>query len=264
MKTVVITGSTRGIGLGLAREFIKSGCRAIISGRDPGTVQTCTATLRQQYPQAQVEGKACDVTSRTQVQELWDFAASLSPQIDLWINNAGISHTRQDFSDHLLPEAQQVLSTNLDGLLNGCSVALKGMQAQGSGAIYNMLGLGSDGRIIKGLSVYGMSKAAAAYFSRALIGETRGGNVLIGTISPGMVLTDLLLQRDQFTLDEWERMKKVYNILAEKVEVVTPWLVSRILSNQKHGVEIRYGTPLRLGKHALLALLGKRNLLEEE
>jgi len=264
MKTVVITGSTRGIGLGLAKEFLNAGCQVILSGRNEQNVQTLVSDLSLKYPQAKVAGKTCEVTDRAQVQALWEYAKSLNPTVDIWINNAGIGHDRNPFNEIPAQCAQDVLHTNLDGLLNGCSIALKGMQAQGSGAIYNMLGLGSDGRRIKGLSVYGMSKAAASYFSRALIAETRGGNVLVGSLSPGMVLTDLLLNRGQYSISEWATLKKVYNFLAEKVEVVTPWLVTKILANQKHGVEIRYLNPLRLGGHAILAMIGKRNLFREE
>lgn len=263
MKTIVITGSTRGIGLGLSREFIKAGCRVIISGRRSVDVERVVAELAGIARTDQITGFACDVSDPEQVQALWDASVRLSPPIDIWINNAGTSHLQAPPWE-LTPEViQGLLRTNIEGLINGCNVAGKGMLKQGSGAIYNMEGLGSDGRKVAGLSIYGTSKAAVRYFTEALIFETKGTPVLVGALSPGMVLTDLLLKQKDHSPEEWRSLVKVYNLFADRVEDVTPWMATRILNNQKHGARIRYLTPMRILSHLFAVLFKHRDMGKE-
>ena len=63
---------------------------------------------------------------------------------------------------------------------------------QGGGKIFNMEGLGSDGVMIDGMTIYGTTKSALSYFTRSFSHEARHSAVEIGTLSPGMVVTDML------------------------------------------------------------------------
>ena len=135
----------------------------------------------------------CDVCKSQDVKALWEKATALQA-VDIWINNAGISHGSQVFHRMKDSEVRKVLSTNMNGSILGSKIVLDEMIRQGSGFLYNMEGLGSDGRIVHGMSIYGTSKRAVRYFTRALIKEYKELPVHIGSISPGMVVTDMLLE----------------------------------------------------------------------
>jgi NAD(P)-dependent dehydrogenase (short-subunit alcohol dehydrogenase family) len=240
MKTIVITGSTRGIGYGLADSFLDLGSAVVTSGRTPETVEAAVARLSAKHDAERVFGHPCDVTDFEQVQALWDEARERYGRIDVWVNNAGISHPQTDFCDHPAERMRAVVSTNLIGTMYGSKVALQGMREQGSGAIYSLEGLGSDGRKVEGLAVYGTTKAALRYLNQSLARETSGTGVLVGALRPGMVLTDLVMQQYEGRPEELERVKPIFSIIADRVETVTPWLARRILANDRNGAVISW------------------------
>lgn len=243
MKVAVITGSTRGIGRGLAVEFLKRNCAVVVSGRDRGAVEKTVQQLSDIYGREKIAGFPCDVTVLSQVQALWDGAQQKFGTVDIWINNAGITHITKLFSDLDSAEIAPVINTNITGLIYGTKVALQGMIAQQHGQIYNVKGHGSDDRKRPGLLVYGTTKRAVRYFTEALIEETEGGPVQIGFLSPGIVITDFLIDDlRKMSPEERETVKAVYNCLADTVETVTPFLVENILKNDRHGVAITWLT----------------------
>lgn len=238
MKVAVITGSTRGIGYGLADAFLVRGCVVVVSGRKTETAAEAARQLGRQHPPERVFSQACDVTSYEQVCALWEAAARRFGRVDLWINNAGIAQGQTPFARQDPAEMRAIIETNMLGTLYGTRAALDGMLTQGGGAIYNMEGLGSTGRRVEGMALYGTSKYGLSYFTRALAEETRGTPVITGVLRPGMVVTDLLtVQRDQDPR-VWERQKRIFNILADRVETVAPWLVERMLANRRNGAVI--------------------------
>jgi NAD(P)-dependent dehydrogenase (short-subunit alcohol dehydrogenase family) len=260
MKVVVITGSTRGIGHGLADAFLALGCAVTVSGRTPEAVAEAVAKLSARHEASCVFGHPCDVTDFGQVQALWDAVRARFGKIDIWINNAGVGNTQMDFWKLSAERIQAVVSTNLLGAMYGSKVALEGMLRQGSGAIYNMEGLGSDGRKVAGLALYGSTKCGLRYLDESLAREMRGTGVLVGALRPGMVVTDLLTVQFQDRPEDWERAKRVFNILADRVETVTPWLAQRVLSNDRNGVRISWHSTLKVLGRFLAAPFRKRNL----
>lgn len=257
-KCVVITGSTRGIGRGLAREFLKRGHSVMVSGRSQESVNAAVADAQTDITgEAKVAGQPCDITDLTQVQALWDAAITAFGRVDMWINNAGAINVMQPIGELQEADMTGVPMTNLVGMMNGCRVALNGMTAQGHGALYTFEGFGSDGAKSDGMSVYGASKFGLRYFTKSLIKETKGGPVLVGTMSPGMVTTDMLLAaKDEVSPERWKKMQFIYRILAEDVETVTPYLVDGVLANTKHGATIAWLTRpkalLTFAKHFLI------------
>ena len=259
MKTIVITGSTRGIGYGLAEQFLARGCAVVISGRSQEAVDMAISQLSHTCNSEKIGGYPCDVRDRGQVEKLWDQAISRFGRIDIWINNAGIGTRPQQFWE-LPPETHQaVLEVNTLGLMHGCAVAIQGMLEQGSGFIYNMAGLGSDGRRVNRILLYGTTKYALTYLTDGLARELRDTPVKIGALSPGMVITDLLMGDYEQGSAEWEQAKKIFNILADRVETVTPWLVDKMLANRKNGVWIRWLTTPKIIWRFLTARLLKRD-----
>ncbi|GAA4917641.1 NAD(P)-dependent dehydrogenase (short-subunit alcohol dehydrogenase family) [Nonomuraea thailandensis] len=232
MSSIVITGGTRGLGLGLARALVERGHQVMVCGTDPGRVRAAEV--------AGVSARVADVTDRGQLQELWDSAAGAYGRVDVWINNAGVSHAREPAWRLPADQARHVLDVNLAGVLNGCAVAIGGMAAQGGGHVWNLEGLGTDGRVVPGLGVYGATKRAVGYLTGALAKEVPGG-VSVGLLSPGMVVTDLLTHG--YSQEERRRSARVLSILADRVETVAPWLADRVVSRARNGARVRWLTP---------------------
>ena len=242
-QVVVVTGSSRGIGYGLASAFLERGCSLVVGGRSQQSTDSAVVALieRHDVPE-RVLGKLCDVRQPQQVQALWDAACQRFGHVDIWVNNAGLGTDQQDLWRHSEEELAAVVETNILGTLYGCQVAVVGMLEQGFGAVYNMEGLGSNGRRVSGLTLYGTTKRAVRHLTEGLVLETRGSPVLVGALSPGMVTTDFLVSRYDKKSAEWERAKRVFNILADRVETVTPWLADKMLRNTRHGARFEWLT----------------------
>ena len=260
MKYIVITGSTRGIGYGLAEAFLGRGCAVAISGRTGASVGGAVTALAARNDPNHIFGQACDVTRYEQVQGLWEAVQAKFGRIDIWINNAGLGNPQLDFWQHSPERLASVVETNLLGAMYGSKVAISGLLAQDGGALYNMEGLGSNGRRVAGLTLYGTTKYGLRYLNEGLVEETRGTPVLVGALSPGMVVTDLLTGQYQDRPDDWERAKRIFNILADRVETVSPWLAGQILANQKHGAGITWLTRPKMMARFLIAPFRKRDL----
>jgi NAD(P)-dependent dehydrogenase (short-subunit alcohol dehydrogenase family) len=241
MATIVITGSTRGIGLGLARAFLERGHNVMVSSRGEAAVNGALDELSP-LGGGRVAGQACDVTDSTEVQRLWDRTVSAFGSVDVWINNAGTSGPRRDVVDLSDADVASVVATNLTGTINGMRVALRGMSAQGRGKVFNFEGFGSDGMSAPGLSVYGATKCAISYLTKSTNKELKGSPVLLGTISPGIVVTDLLDDARDADAATWARTKRLYNILGDRVETVAPWIAEQVLSADKPGAAIKWLT----------------------
>jgi short-subunit dehydrogenase len=157
-------------------------------------------------------------------------------------------------------DVQQVIDINVKGLIFGSQTAVQRMIKQGYGHIYNMEGFGSTGRKQAGLSLYGTSKAAVHYFSNALTAETNGTPVKVSTLSPGMVITDMILEQYEDDPQGLENAKKIFNILADKVETVTPWMADQVLRNNKSGKNLNWLTTTKLLARFATARFNRRDL----
>ncbi len=249
-RTVVITGSTRGIGRGMAGEFLKAGCNVVITGRSSGSVDAAVAEID---AGSRALGVAVDVRDPASLQSLWDATVAEFGAVDIWINNAGISHERKPLWELTADEIADVVETNVLGTMHGMRIPITEMQAQGHGAVYVFEGFGSDGQTQDGLSVYGASKRSVAYLRKALVKDLgKDSKVRVGAISPGIVATDLLTSDYEPGSAEWDKVKKIFNILGDRVETVTPWLVEQVLADTKQGSRIAWLTkPKAAGRFAM-------------
>lgn len=260
MKTVVITGGTRGIGCGLAEEFLKRGHQVVICGRGESTTSGAVTQLQAAYGAENVFGQPCDMGVYQQVQNLWDAAVARFGKIDIWINNAGVTTTRLKTWELPPEEMAAVVNTNLLGVMYASKVVLQGMLKQGFGQLYNMEGLGSDGKMMTpGIIVYGATKSALAYYTRGLIMETKDTPVQVGLLSPGMVVTDLLIG----DIGDSEQTRRVFNILADRVETVAPFLVESVLANTEHGARFAWLTTPKILWRFMSARFTNRDVLTD-
>ncbi len=262
-RRFVITGSTRGIGRGLATELLRRGQDVVVSGRDAVTVEAAVRDLS--AAGGRVVGVSCDVSRLDDLQRLWGEAQRAFGGVDVWINNAGVSHPRQRGGAMRATDIVAVHETNLLGVMLATQVAMRGMATQPEGGfIYNMEGFGSSGMMSAGMSLYGASKFALTYFTKALLTETGDGPVKICYLSPGIVVTDLL-KRDLGGADEAarERARRIYGILADRVETVTPWLADQLLANERAGKRIAWLTRGTAARRFLMAPLHRRQVLSD-
>ncbi|XP_023550435.1 chlorophyll(ide) b reductase NOL, chloroplastic [Cucurbita pepo subsp. pepo] len=268
---VLITGSTKGIGYALAKQFLKAGDNVVICSRSAERVESSVQSLREEFGEQRVWGTRCDVREGEDVKNLVTFVQKNLKYIDIWINNAGSNA----YSFKPLVEASdedliEVVTTNALGLMICCREAIKMMLNQPRGGhIFNIDGAGSDGRPTPRFAAYGATKRSVVHLTKSLQAELRMEdvkNVVVHNLSPGMVTTDLLMSGANT-----KQAKFFINVLAEPPEVVAEYLVPNIRSIPANGstrpTYIRFLTGLKAYSQIFsrLAFGARRNryLLED-
>lgn len=262
MRNIVITGSTRGIGLELARVFLNNNCNVTISGRK-AEIPDLTKKSLIQYSD-KIIYVPCDVQDVNQIENLWKQSKEKWGSVDCWINNAGQNTSYANVWDTATEEADAAIDTNIKGIVYGSKVAAKNMLRQGHGQIWNMEGLGSDGMIQSKTIFYGMTKCALTYFTKGLSKELEGTEVLAGRISPGMMLTDFIIKAPNGETSKVvsdPEFKKVFNTLADRPETVAAYVVPKILKNEKQGAHIVWLTKAKAARRFMSKPFRKRRLI---
>ena len=259
---VVITGSTRGIGLAMALAFLQAGCHVTLSGRGESLRPELTQTL---LPHGEAyQYVSCDVQSKSDLQTLWDAAVARFGVVDIWINNAGQNAPHDWIYETDECYVRAVVGTNITGMILGSQVAAAGMIRQGHGAIYSMEGLGSNDMIQKKTILYGTSKRALTYFMKGLAKELAGTGVIAGRLSPGMMLTDFITKTPDGSaaaIETDKRFQSIFNILADKPETVAAFFVPRMLRNTTNDKQIAWLTGGKTAWRFLTAPLRKGRLV---
>ena len=183
-------------------------------------------------------GAACDVTDPGQLQTLWDAAVEAFGGVDVWVNNAGVSIERLPLWEQRRPATWPPWSTPTSpGRCWPARPPSPTCFSKGHGQIWNTEGFGSDGATQPGMAAYGSTKRAVRYLQRALRKDTAGTRVQVCTVSPGIVVTELLTGDYDITSEQFEKAKRIFNILADDVHTVTPWLADHMLVADKSGAQ---------------------------
>jgi short-subunit dehydrogenase len=262
MKNIVITGSTRGIGLAMAKEFLRMNCNVTLSGRGE-TLSSLVQNELTEYA-GHYAYLACNVQEKQDLQRLWDFSVDHWGSVDIWINNAGVNAPHTFAYDTEESYIRTIIATNITGMIFGCQVAVNGMLKQKQGAIYSMEGLGSNNMIQAKTILYGTTKHALTYYMKGLAKELEGTGIIAGRLSPGMMLTDFITKTpdgEDAAIKSDERFKRIFNILADKPETVAAFFIPRMLSNTKNDVQIMWLTGLKAGIRFMTAPFHKRKLI---
>jgi short-subunit dehydrogenase len=157
-----------------------------------------------------------------------------------------------------------VIDTNIKGMIYGSQVAAKNMLSQGSGQIWNMEGLGSNNMIQARTIIYGTTKHALTYFTKGLAKELSGTNILAGRLSPGMMLTDFITKTpdgERSPVMENQGFRKIFNILADRPETVSAFLVRRMLKNTRNNASIAWLTNSKAMMRFAASAFKKRKLI---
>jgi len=262
MKNIVITGSTRGIGLHMAKVFLENGCNVTVSGKTSSSFKAAKVALADYS--SQLLFVPCNVQKRREVETLWDKSAKKWGAIDYWVNNAGQNAPYEYIHNTGQSGVDAVIDTNIKGLIYGSQVAAANMLIQGSGQIWNMEGLGSNGMIQSKAILYGTTKSALTYFTKGLAKELSHTPVLCGRLSPGMMLTDFITKgpdgkKAQVLSDP--HFIRFFNILADKPETVAQYLVPKMLKNKRQDAQIVWLTNAKAFWRFMTAPLSKRKLI---
>lgn len=193
MKTVLVTGSNRGIGKQIALDFARAGYRVIAHARKQSDESAgCVAELCSTG--AEIIPVYFDMTDtaamKTAVKQLY----SEKIIADVLVNCAGIAHGGL-FAMTTTETIKQVFEVNLFSCMELTRLVMRGMMKQRSGAIINMASIaGSD--LHEGNSAYGVSKAAVIAWTKTLAAELAQYNIRVNSISPGLTDTDMAKQME--------------------------------------------------------------------
>lgn len=265
-KVAVIAGGTRGIGQGLAKAFADMHVNVMITGQSEKSVNNALQILNASNLQTPIHGKICDIRRLDDIQAVWDKTIEQFGRVDYWITCAGIIQSPSEkqglkrLVDMRGKGLKDVIDVNLTGAMNCASVVVPAMEKQGNGSFYLFEGFGSDGTIRTGFAAYGASKVAIQYLTKALAQENSQAKspVNIGSLAPGIVITDLL--KKSYTPDsaEWKKDKVIYDILADEVTPVAEFLAKEVTKNETNGRTITWLTPAKAAARFLTAPFHRR------
>ena len=212
-KTVIITGAAKGIGRAIAKDFAYSGYNVCINYN---TSEEKAKELCQELAKdgCNVIIYKADVTNRQEVDKMVDYVIGTFGNIDVLINNAGISEYKL-FTDITQEDMEKMVNVNILGVFNTTqSVLKKSMLSRKDGTIINISSI--CGMVGASLEVaYSTTKAAIIGMSKALAKELAPSNITVNVVAPGAISTDMissLSKEDLEVLKEEIPIGKIGNV----------------------------------------------------
>lgn len=198
MKTVVVTGGSRGIGKAIVYAFAKAGYNVILNYNS--SVQSAKDIVEDlENCDGVVEMFKADITNRDEVNSMMEYVVKEFGKIDVLVNNAGICDVKL-FTEMKEDDWDTVMNVNLKGVFNVTQAALRySMIKEKDGSIINISSI--DG--ISGSScevAYSTSKAGVIGFTKALAKELALSNITVNAVAPGAINTDML--RNNYSLED--------------------------------------------------------------
>ncbi|WP_286894439.1 3-hydroxybutyrate dehydrogenase [Achromobacter sp. UBA2119] len=232
-KVALVTGSTSGIGLGIATAFAEQGADIVLNGfGDAAEIEKVRAELAAKHG-VKVIYDGADLSKGAAVRELVENTVSQLGRIDILVNNAGIQHTAL-IEDFPAEKWDAILALNLSAVFHGTAAALPHMKKQGSGRIINIAS--AHGLVASASkSAYVAAKHGVVGFTKVTALETAGQGITANAICPGWVRTPLV--------------EKQITALAEKNGVDQETAARDLLSEKQPSLQ--FVTPEQLGGTAV-------------
>ncbi len=191
-KIAVVTGANRGIGFEICRQLAAKGIGVVLTSRDEAKGRMAIAQLRSQG--LEVEFYQLDVTDASGIQRLGGFLERKYGAADILVNNAGIMVDAKGSGvlNVQLRVVRTTMETNVYGPLLLCQALIPPMRKKNFGRIVNISsGSGQLSEMGGGTPAYRMSKTALNALTRTLAAELKGSNILVNSMCPGWVKTDM-------------------------------------------------------------------------
>lgn len=190
-KSVLVTGSARNTGWGIARVFGRYGATVFVNGRSAPQVEQVTAELNRQYttPGARFVATAGDIAHEEEVARMFAIIQRECGSLDVLVNNACHLGLGYSFLDTPIAFFDEVMAANLRGAVLCAQYAARQMVAKRSGAIVN-IGSNTSDRTIPDRSAYIASKGALASLTRAMALELAPLGVRVNSVVPGYIRTE--------------------------------------------------------------------------
>ncbi|WMD18223.1 3-hydroxybutyrate dehydrogenase [Achromobacter seleniivolatilans] len=232
-KVALVTGSTSGIGLGIATAFAQQGADIVLNGfGDAAEIEKVRAGLADKHG-VKVIYDGADLSKGAAVRGLIDNAVRQMGRIDILVNNAGIQHTAL-IEDFPVDKWDAILALNLSAVFHGTAAALPHMKKQGFGRIINIAS--AHGLVASAnKSAYVAAKHGVVGFTKVTALETAGQGITANSICPGWVRTPLV--------------EKQITALAEKNGVDQETAARELLSEKQPSLQ--FVTPEQLGGTAV-------------
>jgi 3-hydroxy acid dehydrogenase / malonic semialdehyde reductase len=202
---VLITGASSGIGLACARIFAQAGAKVILSARRSERLETLAQELEKEF-NADVYILPMDVTERPQVESQLKSLPEDWSKIDILINNAGLSRGLDKLYEGDIRDWEEMIDTNVKGLLYVTRFVVPGMVERGKGHVINIGSLAGHQTYPKG-NVYCGTKIAVRAISEGLKQDLLGTALRVTSVDPGLVETEF--SKVRFRGDE-DRARGVY------------------------------------------------------
>ncbi|CAB3887182.1 3-hydroxybutyrate dehydrogenase [Achromobacter mucicolens] len=232
-KVALVTGSTSGIGLGIATAFAQQGADIVLNGfGDAADIEKLRSELASKHG-VKVIYDGADLSKGAAVRELVENTVRQLGRIDILVNNAGIQHTAL-IEDFPTEKWDAILALNLSAVFHGTAAALPHMKKQGSGRIINIAS--AHGLVASASkSAYVAAKHGVVGFTKVTALETAGQGITANAICPGWVRTPLV--------------EKQITALAEKNGVDQEAAARELLSEKQPSLQ--FVTPEQLGGTAV-------------
>ena len=186
-RLALVTGSSAGIGLAIARGLGQAGATLVLNGRDAGRLEQAAAALRAQG--ATVHTRAFDVTHHDEVVAAVDAIERETGPIEILVNNAGIQR-RAPFQDFTQADWAELMRTNLDSVFQVGQAVARRMIPRGRGRIVNICSVMSElGR--PGIAPYTASKGAVKMLTKGMAIDLGPLGINVNGIGPGYFRTEL-------------------------------------------------------------------------
>ncbi|OMQ39012.1 3-hydroxybutyrate dehydrogenase [Pseudomonas putida] len=219
-KTALVTGSTSGIGLGIALSLAKAGANLILNGF--GDASKVIAEVGQFG--SKVGHHPADVSDPAQIADMIAYAEREFGGVDILVNNAGIQHVAP-VDEFPVERWDSIIAINLSSVFHSTRLALPGMRAKGWGRVINIASVhglvGSTGK-----AAYVAAKHGVIGLTKVVALETATSHITCNAICPGWVLTPLVQKQiDDRAATGIEPQQAQHDLLNEKqpsLEFVTP------------------------------------------
>ena len=224
MKTILITGATRGIGLAAAKKLANSKNNLILCGRRQHKLDEISNELSKI---TNVLPLSFDVSDKKEVNKVLENLSEKFNSIDILINNAGNAHGLDTIQDGSLDDWDNMIDSNVKGLLYVSSVIIPKMIEQQSGHIINIGSLAGREVYEKG-NIYCATKHAVNAISKAMRIDLNKTGIKVSEINPGLVETDFSNVRFKGDGDRAEKVYQGYKALqADDIADIIEFVINR-------------------------------------